>query len=394
MFDQTTLFAVNATICLTGTLVFYFNWQGNPRQAGLSHFFLAFALIFTASVLIVFGDVHIVFITLSYISYVLGIALVVQGFMRFWAIRLPKLLPALWGFSLLIVSILGYSTLVEDNYRLRVIVAGLFACAVYSTNLYLILHWHRRKRSLQSLDVPTYGIRLIAASFCIGLLPQLVRLSQVILMNTPIDDPSFISLSATMMFVDAWRSLFLIIGVVMMTAELHQVSLLKMAMSDPLTGLLNRRAFESLLAKMQQGSESTSRCVALLLLDLDHFKLINDTHGHEAGDEVLQQFAQQLTQVYRQQDICCRYGGEEFLILLTDVTEQKAFMIAERIRMQLHTNVPQYNGTAIPLTVSIGVAVTTLEDFELGAMTRRTDKALYRAKSEGRDRVVLASALA
>lgn len=393
LFDESTLFAVNSIICLTGTVVFYFNWQGNRRQAGLFQFFLAFALVFVGSTLVIFNSVHIVFVTLTYIGLFSGLTLGIQGFMHFWSIRRAKLVPALWGLTLLAISTTTYFTLFEDNYRERVITASLLTCAIYATYLYLIFHWYRRKRPPQSFDAPTYGIRLIAASTVLGILPQLVRLSQVVVMNVPVDDPSFVSLSATMLFFDTWRSLFLIMGVVMMTSELHQVTLLKMAMRDPLTGLLNRRAFERLLAKIQKRSRTRSRSVALLMLDLDHFKRINDTYGHEAGDVVLKQFAEQLDQVYRQQDICCRYGGEEFLLLLIDVTEQKALEIAQRTRMLLHEHVPQYNDTAIPLTVSIGVAVTTLEDFELGAVARKADKALYRAKEQGRDRVVLANEL-
>ncbi|WP_198034152.1 sensor domain-containing diguanylate cyclase [Acidihalobacter ferrooxydans] len=164
------------------------------------------------------------------------------------------------------------------------------------------------------------------------------------------------------------------------------------ATRDPLTGLYNRRTLNEVLVRESAAARRSGRPFALALVDLDHFKAINDTHGHAAGDAVLICAADIMRGHIRAQDIACRYGGEEFLLVLRDSDAGRAVALAERLRRALAT--ASLGGLpAGRVTVSIGVAVFQPAPSETPEATlRRADEALYRAKDEGRNRVVCATA--
>ncbi|MEZ6244302.1 MAG: diguanylate cyclase [Phycisphaerales bacterium] len=162
------------------------------------------------------------------------------------------------------------------------------------------------------------------------------------------------------------------------------------AQIDGLTGLWNRAYFD------RRWSNETSRikrydgALSLALLDLDHFKAINDTYGHPAGDEVLQTFAHQMLQEIRQSDVACRYGGEEFAIIMPDTAPEHARTVCERIRVRLEETVwPRHPNR--PLTVSVGIVGTSgMTTMTSKRWLEQVDNLLYRAKSEGRNRVCTA----
>ncbi|GJE60377.1 PleD family two-component system response regulator [Methylobacterium trifolii] len=161
------------------------------------------------------------------------------------------------------------------------------------------------------------------------------------------------------------------------------------AVTDGLTGLHNRRYLDNHLGSMFSDARLSDRPVAGLLLDIDRFKSINDTWGHEAGDEVLRTFAERVRLHTRTIDIVARYGGEEVVIILPDAGLGEAQVIAERIRERIEAT-PfsiQRASRTIPVTVSIGVAVRQATDTGPADMLKRADVALYRAKDSGRNRV-------
>ena len=163
-----------------------------------------------------------------------------------------------------------------------------------------------------------------------------------------------------------------------------------LATTDALTGLLNRRAFMAKLADEQarlQRHELRRTCV--LMLDLDHFKDINDRHGHAAGDAVLQYFGRLLSHELRKIDSAGRIGGEEFAVLLPDTHPQAAFAFAERLRSLVESAAIPYGDMNLGITVSIGIGRLDPSDPEAGQALRRADHALYRAKHEGRNRVLI-----
>lgn len=158
-----------------------------------------------------------------------------------------------------------------------------------------------------------------------------------------------------------------------------------MARTDELTGINNRRAF------MELGEQTTHLCqrqgkpLSALLIDVDHFKQVNDTHGHSAGDRVLQQVGSLLAQQFRAADVCGRIGGEEFAVLLADTDAATATALAEKLRRAVSSASITWQEQTLQVTVSIGVAT---HSGPLGALLQRADAAMYQAKAGGRNRVI------
>jgi two-component system cell cycle response regulator len=163
---------------------------------------------------------------------------------------------------------------------------------------------------------------------------------------------------------------------------------IELALFDPLTGLNNRRFMENHLATMLDNARVRRAPLTLMILDIDHFKRVNDTYGHDCGDEVLKSFADRLRGIIRGGDLLCRLGGEEFVIVMPGVNVHAAARIAERARLAIQQEqfVIGPAGRMIPVTVSIGLAERDAEG-DAGSLYRRADQALYRAKAEGRNRV-------
>ncbi|MEA3406089.1 MAG: GGDEF domain-containing protein [Pseudomonadota bacterium] len=160
---------------------------------------------------------------------------------------------------------------------------------------------------------------------------------------------------------------------------------------DSLTGLLLRHSLEGKLKESINKCKLTNQTVAVMMLDLDHFKNINDTWGHQAGDKVLKALGELVQFNQREHDLSFRYGGEEFLLFVTKVTLENAESVAERIRRQVETLVVEWEGTQIPLTMSVGALVITPENLTKSIETYidKADQNLYQAKDTGRNRVVI-----
>jgi diguanylate cyclase (GGDEF)-like protein len=159
---------------------------------------------------------------------------------------------------------------------------------------------------------------------------------------------------------------------------------------DPLTGLLQRRAMVQRLPSLLTDAESRGVPVSCILVDLDHFKSINDRYGHLCGDQVLQRVAAAISSVARREDLVVRYGGEEMLVVLPTLTAAGATEAAERLRATIAALAVKDVAPGLRVTASLGVAQWAAGE-SLDAWLRRTDAALYGAKGEGRNRVVLAS---
>ncbi|HVM31231.1 MAG TPA: sensor domain-containing diguanylate cyclase [Candidatus Limnocylindrales bacterium] len=155
---------------------------------------------------------------------------------------------------------------------------------------------------------------------------------------------------------------------------------------DPLTGLPNRRYLDELLSSVAPGRRASDHTGALMI-DIDHFKRLNDRHGHQVGDNVLRAVAEQIALAVRSSDTPARYGGEEFAVVLRQATPDQAADVAERIRRAVSAMEPAALGVGEPVTVSVGVAVASGPGMDVRTLIERADRALYRAKSQGRNRV-------
>lgn len=171
-------------------------------------------------------------------------------------------------------------------------------------------------------------------------------------------------------------------------------SSMEMAVMDQLTGLHNRRFMDNRLAAMFDESALRARSLSILVLDVDHFKAVNDSWGHDAGDEVLREFADRVRACTRGIDLVARMGGEEIVVVLPDTGRDAASHVAERIREKVESQpFAIQNGIRnIKVTVSVGVAHRRAGDATSADMMKRADDALYQAKASGRNRVIVASA--
>jgi two-component system, cell cycle response regulator len=165
---------------------------------------------------------------------------------------------------------------------------------------------------------------------------------------------------------------------------------IEMAITDALTGLHNRRYMESHLSTLVEQAASRTKPLTVLVLDIDYFKSVNDTHGHQAGDEVLREFSQRLKKSIRGIDLACRYGGEEFVVVMPETDMAVATMVAERLRRRIASEpFPIEEGmNCVEITISVGLAAKTSDADTAANLLKRADQALYRAKRDGRNRVV------
>jgi diguanylate cyclase (GGDEF)-like protein len=172
-------------------------------------------------------------------------------------------------------------------------------------------------------------------------------------------------------------------------ALLHEDIKMK-ALTDGLTGLYNHRHFQERLEENIKRAERLKENLSLMLLDIDHFKKINDTYGHPVGDQVLRTLASTIDETVREIDIPARYGGEEFGVLLLGAGKNEAQQVAERLRERVKNLRFNSSSGDFSITVSIGIATFPEDATTRETLIERADEALYRAKNSGRDRVVLA----
>ncbi len=173
--------------------------------------------------------------------------------------------------------------------------------------------------------------------------------------------------------------------------EQYQKNLYDSATKDSMTGCYNKKFFSERLQTEFIYAARQNEPVSLAMLDIDHFKRVNDTYGHPAGDAILRHFAAVVLKSVRTEDLVCRYGGEEFAVIFRKTPTHEAARVAERVRATLEREVHSFQGSRIPVTVSIGIA--TQQGTRFGSaqdFMKRTDELLYQAKQGGRNRVISA----
>jgi diguanylate cyclase (GGDEF)-like protein len=200
---------------------------------------------------------------------------------------------------------------------------------------------------------------------------------------------------------DFWDGLsnrtFSVVMVVLTAVSLHRLAtserqLMLRALTDPLTGVFNRRTFLEMSGKEELRARRRGSPTSVLMMDIDHFKRVNDTYGHPVGDLVIKTLAETATKVLRPTDILARYGGEEFVVTLPETETAAAKLVAERLRVALEKMVVPADGREVRFTISVGVA-TFMKGVALATAMEHADQALYRAKQNGRNRVEVADLL-
>jgi two-component system cell cycle response regulator len=169
---------------------------------------------------------------------------------------------------------------------------------------------------------------------------------------------------------------------------------IELAVTDPLTGLYNRRYLDNHLNVLFNRSMARGRPLSVLITDIDRFKQVNDTYGHDGGDEVLREFANRVRSIIRGADLACRYGGEEFVVVMPDTSPEVAAAVAERLRAAIESTsfALKHSGQALSVTASFGIASRIASVLTPDQLMKQADLALYEAKNTGRNRVVAAAA--
>lgn len=283
---------------------------------------------------------------------------------------------------MLLTAVDAYFVLVSHNIRMAVILAAFIFAAIY---LYCArLTFTREEGILGNFLWIASSLFLLMAVLMLG---RAVYASQVGLevfdsfAKWPVNAYTFMLGAVSQFFIS---SLF----VLMLSYKLNR-SLESIATIDSLTGVLNRRGLEDASIKMQDICKRINLSMAVVLIDIDYFKKVNDTYGHLVGDDVLRHIAKTISGILRSSDVLGRYGGEEFCAFLPNTTESDALGLAERIRAGIESTPIQLSlGVTLKTTVSIGVADSVRAGYDFKGLLATADSAMYGAKNGGRNRVM------
>lgn len=283
---------------------------------------------------------------------------------RRWLILLPLSAAAAY-----------WSTLVEPDFRVRAMLLTLLLGSIYALHARLVYRHGPR----------TFSTWLCLFTLLCAILIQALRFAAA--WDSPRDTSIFDPTSAHLVFLAPAAIVFqlLCISLILMASERLRLEFQHLATHDPLTNAFTRRHMDEVVEQELVRCRRHGRAMSLLIMDLDHFKHVNDVHGHQVGDQVLVQFVAQVKTLLRQPDQLGRFGGEEFLLLLPETSLEAALQAAERIRAALAQSPGEPR-----CTLSIGVTTHRHDNDTLGTLLARADKALYRAKENGRNRVEFA----
>ncbi len=303
-------------------------------------------------------------------------ALISEGVQQFLQVRWSRWL--VWA-PVPLVAVSFFALL--GHAQTRIILSGLiiaWQCALIAWQL----GSHRDKVVGRGAYFVIGSFLAISAAFLlrtVGALSGEVSIGSITTSN-PLQSATFLFVSVALMMVCQ--------GVVLMTNERADERNRLLAMQDELTGLSNRRFITEALVMQLAQARRNGKPVSVLMIDVDHFKAINDTYGHLSGDRVLRNLATSLRSRLRAQDMAGRWGGEEFLVVLPDTDATGAAILAGNLRAEVEdARWSAQDGRSIPLTLSIGVHTCDSATEELDTVISAADQALYRAKQAGRNRV-------
>jgi diguanylate cyclase (GGDEF)-like protein len=269
--------------------------------------------------------------------------------------------------------------------------AVLFGGLVFGTLLVVLAAIAAQVRPTLSGRARARGV--MVATFAIGAVAFYVRGIAVTMSADPLQafvSPS--SFQAALFVAAASAAMVSTFAFLLLHKERAEGEAVRMATMDPLTGAYNRRTFHEIAERELSRIRRAGQPLSIIILDIDHFRPINETYGNRVGDEVLQKIADITRSALRKEDMLVRYGGEEFLVLLPDVPGPGAVVVAGRIRKSVEAEPLNVSGHSLPVTVSVGVSARLDEGPEsIENLLARADEALALAKQRGRNRVVALS---
>jgi diguanylate cyclase (GGDEF)-like protein len=320
-------------------------------------------------------------IVIGNLSLVVGYTGFAMALRRFMARPLPLAVYAL-PLLAVVVGTIFFSTIVP-SYSLRVAVVIVFLLALQATLVRPIFHSLRRGGEV--------GQRVVALSFLASIVALVARLAWEWRPAAPsLAWLAGIDVVGMHMLLIWMTPVVASIGFLLMCNERLMRATRHLAETDALTGIYGRRAILEQSEFALTSARGNGLPISVLMIDADHFKLVNDHHGHEAGDAVLVELVRRLRNALRSHDVIGRVGGEEFLALLPGTDGRSALEIAERLLNAVRVTPIDHDVLSVSMTLSIGVAAFDGQDANLDALIRRADAALYAAKDAGRDRAVLA----
>lgn len=385
--DPLTLATYSAGVgSILGLLSFVY-WRNRQTYPGFGNWVGSVVMFAAAMVFLTLRDLltPTEFALAPALALLLALTLANRGARRFFGAPSfdPYVLAALVGSGLALAwAVLG------DHHVMVVHMVGAFGAALIAFRA----AWNFGRLAPRELRMAALMCATILAMFGIQ---RLLRIEFYFHAAAAADLQSAVPASALNYVVNAlvttfWAFSFLYLNTTRVELELEasRAELLALSLTDPLTGVRNRRALYDSAAHEIARAARSSEPVTLLMVDVDHFKKVNDQHGHPVGDQVLREVAAAIVATARGSDVVARFGGEEFAVLL--VQTEDARLTAERLRAAIAAVEVRAPQGPVRVTASIGVASATGAGIDFEALIRRADDALYRAKREGRNRVEMA----
>lgn len=376
--DQQTMFTINALLLIVFAVAFAFAGLGEKDRTYWLH--MVSSNIVLAIAFIIFsqeikGTVAQVFF--PNLLLFLGLSLRWTAILAFFnhptSLRIVLIPPVAAVFTFILLPVLGNS-----------LVFGIINFLITAQILTIIWTLIVQRESLKS----RWGL---VVSYAVLVISSFLRALQGLFLDTemasllPADIFLHINLIAAAIHISANGAFALLIAYERSVIKLRQI-----ALRDPLTGLLNRWCLETLVNSFT--NTKTSKLMTIIMIDIDHFKTINDTHGHSAGDAALKHCAELLEETFQENNLIARVGGEEFMILVPGRSTSECLKMAEKFRTKLATNPSIHKGIPVEFTASIGICTGYVKlRSELNIIWDNADKALYQAKLLGRDRVKIFS---
>jgi diguanylate cyclase (GGDEF)-like protein len=302
-----------------------------------------------------------------------GLALVLRGLRLYCAETLSwQTIAVITAVALLIPA---YFTLIAPSLRARLCFSGFY---------FAILNW------LCALVVARHGhwrvVGISVAGFSLLGLALLLRGVHMLLHGDPADGASSLVMALTTLAIPL-AQICIVFGLILMVMWRYAERLRRLSTLDALTGALNRAGLEIQGKRVGLRALRGGRSLAVIMIDVDYFKVINDTYGHPVGDEVLRHLARLLKIELRPHDLMARFGGEEFVLVLDGVDRAAALTVAERLRTRIESEVVELDQLSVRYTASLGVVCSDQHDYDLIHLISAGDAAMYEAKRGGRNRV-------